>query len=115
VATAPPANRFFPAIDALDATLAGLPKTLPFVIVMAPQYYLMLPESGSTLANEMAACKSALAERVAGRTRSGFLDFLRDTATARNPENFMDAEHYRHDVARFLEGQIAQVLGNSAR
>jgi len=114
VATAPSADPVFPALDAFDGILGRLPRTVPVVIVMPPQYYLMLPESGSAAANDLAACKAALAARLAGRPRSAFIDYLVDGPLARNNENFMDMDHYRLPIAREIEARIAGVLGAPA-
>ena len=83
---------------------------------MPPQFYTLLPPPGSHEAAEFAACKADIAARVRSRERSGFLDYLNDTPAARNPENFMDPEHYRADIAREIEADIAGVIaGESPR
>ena len=106
----------FPAIEALDAVLAKLPADTPVIITMPPQFYTLLPPPGSRKAAELAACKAELAARVATRGRSGFLDYLADTPATRNPENFMDFEHYRSNIARLIEADIAAVIaGESPR
>jgi hypothetical protein len=103
-------DRSFPALEALDKVLADVPADTPVVVVMPPQFYTLLPPSGSPEAAELAICKAELASRVRARRRGGFLDYLTDTPTARNPENFMDAEHYRANVAWAIEKDIAAVL-----
>lgn len=103
-------NRFFPALDAFDKLLAELPASLPIVMVMPPQSSLLLPESGTAAANELAACKTELAKRISGRPRSGFLDYLVDGPIARDPANFMDFDHYRLHIARQIEARIARIL-----
>ncbi len=103
-------DRSFPAITALDKVLAELPADTPIVVVMPPQFYTLLPRAGSQAAIELAACKADLAARVDARERSGFLDYLNDTPATRNPENFMDSEHYRADIARQIEADIASVI-----
>jgi hypothetical protein len=103
-------NRSFPALDALDAILAKLSPDIPVIVVMPPQFYTLLPPPGSQEAAEFAACKADIAARVRARERSGFFDYLDDTPAARNPENFMDPEHYRADIAREIEADIAGVI-----
>jgi len=44
------------------------------------------------------------------RLHGTYLDFRLDDDIARDPNNFMDATHYRSNVARFLEGRIAEGL-----
>lgn len=113
---APDLNRAFPALDALDKVVAALPPDTPVVVVMPPQFYTLLPPAGSREAAEFAACKAEIAARIRRRERSGFFDYLNDTPAARNPENFMDPEHYRVNVAREIEADIAGVIaGESAR
>jgi hypothetical protein len=108
------ADRAFPALLALDKVLADLPAETPVIVVMPPQFYTLLPAPGSRNAAELATCKAALASRVRARSHGGFLDYLTDTPTAHNPENFMDAEHYRANVARAIEGDIAAVLAGDS-
>jgi hypothetical protein len=103
----------FPAIDMLDPVLANLAANTPIVIVMPPQFFTALPRAGTQAGLELQSCKQAFSQRVDGRPRSGFLDFLRDTPVSREPHNFMDAEHYRSNVARDIEAQIEQVLDKS--
>jgi hypothetical protein len=107
-------DRSFPALVALDKVLADLPPDTPMIVVMPPQFYTLLPAPGSRNATELDACKAELASRVRARSHGGFLDYLTDTPTARNPENFMDAEHYRANVARAIEKDIAAVLAGGS-
>lgn len=105
----------FPAVDQLRAFIAGIGDT-PVVIVMPPLMTSNLPRAGTPGAARLAACKAALAELVAGRARSNFLDFRVDDAVTRDPGNFLDSMHYRAPVARKIEQRIAESLrlGNAA-
>lgn len=109
-AQSPPPIDFFPAMPVLDGILEKLPASVPVVILMSPVYRTMLPAPGSQIAADLPACKAALAKRIEGRPRSAFLDFLIDTPVSHDPENFMDHEHYRGNVARMLEAQIAAAI-----
>jgi hypothetical protein len=100
----------FPGIEGLQETIASLSATLPVVLVMPPVFYTVLPQDGSEEAVRMARCKAALARLVADRPGSGFIDFRRDGPIARDPKNFMDARHYRADIAQQIEHSIAAVL-----
>jgi hypothetical protein len=100
----------FPAIVQFDRLLAALPDDTSLVIVMPPQFYSELPKLGTRDAAELALCKAELARRVVRRAHSGFLDFLVDSPLSRDPENFMDADHYRYGVAHLIEGRIAAIL-----
>ena len=109
-------NRSFPALDALDAILAKLSPDTPVIVVMPPQFYTLLPPPGSQEEAEFTACKADIAARVRARERTGFFDYLNDMPAARNPENFMDPEHYRANIAREIEADIAGVIaGESPR
>jgi hypothetical protein len=103
-------DRAFPALDALDQILAKLPPDTAVIVVMPPQFYTLLPPAGSREAAELAACKADIEARVRAREHSGFFDYLNDTPAARNPENFMDPEHYRANIAREIEADIAGVV-----
>jgi hypothetical protein len=106
-------SRDFPGLIRLDAVLGELPATTPVVIVMPPQFYTRLPPAGTPAAQFRDACK----ERIAARAQRGagggaFIDFLVDSEIARTPENFMDDEHYRSNVAQIIEADIAAALGS---
>jgi hypothetical protein len=107
-------NSDFRALAELDAILMALPRETGFVIVMPPVYRAMLVQPGTQLAADLSACKAELARRIAGRERSGFLDFLFDGPISRDPENFMDPQHYRLNIARMIEARIAAALTQGA-
>ncbi len=104
------ADTYFPAIDALDEVLAALPASTGIVIVAPPVYREKLPIPGTQIAADLPECKAALSRRVEGRSRSAFLDYLVDGPISRDPENFMDLEHYRMNIARIIEARIAEVV-----
>jgi hypothetical protein len=110
-----PPDTYFPALEAFDAVLAGLPPSIGLVILMPPVYQLKLPQPGTQIAADLPACKAALERRIASRPRSGFLDYLVDGPISRDPDNFMDLEHYRMNIARAIEARIAGVLTSDAQ
>ncbi|MBV9971187.1 MAG: hypothetical protein JO228_14470, partial [Xanthobacteraceae bacterium] len=57
------------------------------------------------------ACKREIAARARRGSRSAFIDFLVDSEIAHAPESFMDDEHYRSNIARIVEAEIAAALG----
>jgi hypothetical protein len=81
------------------------------VIVMPPQVYTRLPPAGTAAAQFRDACKDRMAQRARRGAGSAFIDFLVDSEIARAPENFMDDEHYRANIARIIEADIAGALG----
>jgi hypothetical protein len=112
---AKPPNTYFPALDQFDAVLAELPPQTGVVIVMPPVHQTMLPRPGTQIAADLPACKAAMARRLVGRARSGFLDYLVDGPISREAGNFMDPVHYRMNIARLIEGRIAAVLDGGAQ
>jgi hypothetical protein len=105
-------SRDFPGLIRLDAVLGEIPATTPVVIVMPPQFYTRLPPAGTPAAQFRDACKERIAARAQrGTGRGAFIDFLVDSEIARAPENFMDDEHYRSNVAQIIEADIAAALG----
>lgn len=112
-ATSAPTNFAFPAIELLRKALAEQPD-LPAVIVMPPIYRNAIPRPGSIWNERMNACKHAFADLAAELRHGIYLDFRLDDDVARDPHNFMDATHYRSNVARLLEGHIAEALRRAA-
>jgi hypothetical protein len=105
-----PVDTHFPAIAALDKLFAELPPEVKVIAIWPPQYFLRLPVADSSAARELDICKSEIRRRVAARGNGGVIDYLVDSELARNPENFMDYDHYRGNVARMIEDRIAQAL-----
>jgi hypothetical protein len=101
----------FPGLIRLDAVLGELPAATPVVIVMPPQFHTRLPPAGTPAAQFRDACKDRIAQRARRGAGSAFIDFLVDSEIARAPENFMDDEHYRANIARIIEADIAGALG----
>jgi hypothetical protein len=113
-AAAPPVEPSFPAISQLGGILRELPPDVAVVIVVPPLYSDDLPAPHSSSAIRMTECKSALDKAVAQRPRGGFLDFRVDNATTRDPENFMNAMHYRAALARQMEQSVAAAIAAEA-
>jgi hypothetical protein len=105
------ASRDFPGLIRLDAVLGEIPAATPVVIVMPPQFHTRLPPAGTPAAQFRDACKDRIAQRARRGAGSAFIDFLVDSEIARAPENFMDDEHYRANIARIIEADIAGALG----
>ena len=100
----------FPGLIRLDALLGEIAAKTPVVIVLPPQFYTELPPAGSGGARFRDYCKWQIGLRAERGAGSAFLDFLVDSALTRDPENFMDAEHYRSNVAEMIEAEIAAAL-----
>jgi len=80
------------------------------VIVLPPQFYTRLPPPDTGGARFRDYCKWQMALRAERGAGSAFIDFLVDSEIARKPENFMDDEHYRSNVAEMIEAEIAAAL-----
>jgi hypothetical protein len=100
----------FPGLILLDALLEEVPAKTPLVIVLPPQFYTQLPPAGTGGARFRDYCKWQIALRAERGAGSAFIDFLVDSAITRNPENFMDEEHYRSNIAESIEADIAAAL-----
>jgi hypothetical protein len=100
----------FPGLILLDALLGEIPASTPVVIVLPPQFYTRLPPPDTGGARFRDYCKWQMALRAERGAGSAFIDFLVDSEIARKPENFMDDEHYRSNVAEMIEAEIAAAL-----
>jgi hypothetical protein len=100
----------FPGLILLDALFADIPATTPVVIVLPPQFHTRLPPAGTGAARFRDYCKWQIGLRAERGAGSAFIDFLVDSEIARNPENFMDEEHYRGNIAQIIEADIAAAL-----
>jgi hypothetical protein len=100
----------FPWIEQLRAVLAALPPDAAAVVLMPPVHYSMLPTPGSRQAALIDACKSALANAVAGRPHGGFLDLRVDDAAAHDTEHFLDRVHFRGPLVTRVEDRIIALL-----
>jgi len=75
-----------------------------------PVFHSALPVPGRPEEARMNVCKAALAAVAAVHRRGAFIDFLADGAIARDPDNFLDHVHYRHDVAGIVEQAIGKAI-----
>jgi hypothetical protein len=107
----------FPLATLLDAAVKKLPADASVVVLMPPVFYAIVPRPGSRAAAEGEACKAAFKRIVAGRPHSNLLDYRIDNALTRDPLNFVDANHYRTEVAlKVQEGIVASLrVGEAAR
>ena len=92
--------------------LGEIPAATPVVIVMPPQFYTRLPPAASSAAQFRDTCKERIAARARRGGASAFIDFLVDSEIARAPQNFMDDQHYRANIAQIIEADIAAALGH---
>lgn len=105
----------FPALDALAARLATLPRELPVVLVRPPVAFMSLAEAGSPLARAEAACLGTLRRVAAARPGTALVDWRVDRPEVREDRNFIDPTHYRTPIARALERDVAAALPPAGR
>jgi hypothetical protein len=107
---APPPDAPFPELDALAAHLDRLEPQTQVLLTFLPVFFTSLPPQGSAAALRDAACKDRV-RRIAGRRpNTAVLNMERDSALARDVANYVDAIHFRGDVARKVELEIARAL-----
>ncbi len=104
----------FPAIALLDAAIDKLSSDVRIVLFVPPLFHTRLPERGSVAAMERDSCNAALAQVVAGRPNSKFINFRVDTVLARDPNNFVDFIHYRAPIAQVILRGISASLRSGA-
>jgi hypothetical protein len=100
----------FPWIDRLRALVAGLPQSVRVVVAVPPVYFAYLSPPGSKEAATIEACKSALANVIAGRRLGAFLDFRVDMPDVHDIGDFVDFVHYREKLQRVIEDRIVGAL-----
>ncbi|MBR0952898.1 hypothetical protein [Bradyrhizobium canariense] len=111
--TRPTASRY-PAPYTFDppAMLRDLISTAPsgmtFVLFWTPRYLTMQPVEGTSADMEDAACKRQFAEIASPRVR--IVDWSGPRPENRDPTNFFDTNHYRDNLARLVERDIADAL-----
>jgi hypothetical protein len=103
----------FPYINRLTETVADLPPSSAFVLVVPPMFSSALPPPHSLAAARMAQCNAALARAATNRTGGLFLNFAADKMD-RDPTNFIDAIHYRAKLARHMEKSIAAAMAEGS-
>lgn len=104
------AGRSFPAATALAALLDAAADGLPLVLVRPPVYRNTLPAPGTGEPAADAACRAAFQALADKRPRTALVDMRLDSPITRDPENFFDHTHYRQNVARLVEREIAAAL-----
>lgn len=104
------AGHAFPAATALAALLDSAATGLPLILVRPPVYRSALPAPDSAEPAADAACRAAFQALADKRPRTALVDMRLDSPIARDPANFFDHTHYRQNVARLAESEIAAAL-----
>ena len=100
----------FAELDALAAHLDRLdPQTL-VLLTFLPVFVTSLPPQGSAAALRDAACKERARRIAERRPNTALLNLEGDNALARDVASYVDDIHFRGDVARKVELEIARAL-----
>jgi hypothetical protein len=96
----------FPALGWLEASLQALPAKTRKILLFPPLHVASLPVEGSYELARDAACKGAILA-LAGRLSASVVDYRILSAVTRDETRFWDPLHYRIDVARMIELDLA--------
>jgi hypothetical protein len=98
-----------PAIAALSEFIEEVdPGRLVFVV--PPVFANMIPLPGSVAALRRDACNAAIRDVISTQPAIALIDLVQDTPATRDSANFVDAGHYRDNIARMVEQAIADAL-----
>jgi len=99
----------FAAVPRLRRFLALLPATTRVVLIVPPRHRLALPPPGSALSTEQEACNAAYAALAVERPGTRLINFL-GRSDMMGDDDYWDLIHYRNQVARAMEPEIAAAL-----
>ncbi|MFC7396636.1 hypothetical protein ACFQU1_05450 [Chelatococcus sp. GCM10030263] len=102
----------FAAVDALRLRLARLPAETTVVLLRPPVFVTGLPAPGSDSAAADLACLAAFQAVAAARPNTVVLDWRADRPELRDAAAFIDHTHYRTELARLVEADIAREIAN---
>lgn len=100
----------FPAASALLALLNRQASDVPVVLLRTPMFITAQAAPGSEAAKADSACREAYADIARSRPRTALIDWKTDRPENREPENYFDRTHYRANIARLVEADIASAL-----
>jgi hypothetical protein len=103
-------NAPFPYLDLLTSHLGSLNPRSPVLLVFVPVFVNAIPPAGSAAAVRDAACKARFAQLARRRPKTGLLDLQGDNPLARRIGDYVDALHFRGEVARTVEAEIAEAV-----
>ncbi len=96
----------FPALGWLEASLQALPSTTRKILLLPPVHAASLPTEDSSERARIAACKSAIVA-LGQRNSATVVDYRILSPVTREETRFWDPLHYRVDVARMIERDLA--------
>lgn len=100
-----------PAAAALAAFTDALPPQTVVVALFPPVHVSVLPKPETEAGAALAACKQAIGMIAAARpSRLTVVDYLRADELTHAEENFWDGTHYRGNIARLIESDIAAAV-----
>jgi hypothetical protein len=102
----------FAAVSLMRAFRAELPVAARVVFIFPPRHHSALPPPGSAAALFEARCKAAFRDLSERHARTFVLDLAVDSDIARDDHAFWDQVHYRGQVARLIEADVARALSD---
>jgi hypothetical protein len=103
-------NGSFPAVRVLEQKLATLRGDLPVVLVFPPVFAARQPQLGTPRYKWEQACRAGFTNLASRRPNTAVVDWWIDRPEMKNSDLFIDQIHYRHPIARAIEGDIAAAL-----
>jgi hypothetical protein len=115
LATQPPTDATppaapFPSLDQLAEHLASLDQRSPVLLTFVPVFVNALARPGTNAAARDAACKARVADIAARRPNTGVLDLQGDNPLARSEADYIDALHFRGNVAKVVDVEVAKAV-----
>lgn len=101
----------FPGATALEELMKSAPAETALILVRPPVYVSALSKPGTPDAAADAACRKAFAELADRRPNTTLIDWRVDRPVLHDPNLFFDYRHYRQPIARLVEADIADALG----
>jgi hypothetical protein len=101
----------FPAATRLREALNGLSPSTQIILVRPPVVATALPAPGSQEEEVSRACGRVFQAIAEERPRGVLLDWFRRRPEVYEKSNFLDHSHYRARIARLIEHEIVQALG----
>jgi hypothetical protein len=102
----------FRAAEALAERLARLPRSTRVVLLRPPVFVTGLSAPGSEAATADQACLAAFSALATRRPNTFLLDWRIDRSEIRDASGFIDHTHYRKNIARLVEADIARLIGD---
>jgi hypothetical protein len=115
VAAGPPPDAPFPYLDDLAQTFKLINADDIVLLVFMPVYWNQLPVAGSEADGRMAACKARTEAIARTLPRGAVVDLRVDSPMMHDSAKFFDPTHYKDDITRRIEAEIADRINLSSK